>query len=375
MRSDHSIVHFRVAAFTLAELLVSTAVLGVLTVMLASVVSSTTSSWLTIRSKTDQFASARDAFEVMTRRVQHAALNTYLETKLPAPGEPPQTKPRYERRSELRFTSGPMTRFERDPAIKALPEGVLSRPSHAVFFAAPFGQNSDAANRLLTSTVNCFGYFIEVAAEDNALPDFLKESQPKRLQYRLLELRQPSENFSIYNLANPKAGQSPTDFSFLSESMRSPVENRPIRTVARNIVALILQPRLPKVEEDARVREGLTPWLVVPPDLSRDPKFGYAYDSEGKSSDAEINSYRQLPPVMQVTMVAIDSRSAKLLADRYDRDKRPPLSYEKLFEDVRKFDADLKEFETQLTNLKAAYRTYSTNVVMRGAKWSRNQVN
>ena len=110
-----------------------------------------------------------------------------------------------------------------------------------------------------------------------------------------------------------------------------------------------------------------------------------AYDSTKTNSDPEINPKNQLPPVVQVTMVAIDETSASQLAQRFPNSATLGLGMSSLFLSSAKLeddagtaapgDGDLAELEKQLVGLRAAYRVFTTNVTIRGAKWSKSQKN
>ena len=56
-------------AFTIVEMLVSTAILGLLMVLLLSTVDQTQRVWLRTSNKLSQFQAARTAFEAMTRNL------------------------------------------------------------------------------------------------------------------------------------------------------------------------------------------------------------------------------------------------------------------------------------------------------------------
>ena len=117
---------------------------------------------------------------------------------------------------------------------------------------------------------------------------------------------------------------------------------------------------------------------------------GYSYNSTVSVRDPILNSKNQLPPVVQIIMVAIDEPSAQRLQDQYDSDPRLGISYDPdpfsgrgLFENPSFLDdnpgtgqpGDISRLEKLLTSRKASYRVFATNVSIRGAKWSRSQTN
>src|SRR5688572_4390908 len=113
MRTQHR------SGFTLVELLVSTTVLTLIVMMLVQITDRTASMWRYTSGKIEQFSSARDGFEALTRQVGQATLNTYYDY-YDASGNPRTVanaatfRPdKYGRQSELRFIAGSMDRDNR----------------------------------------------------------------------------------------------------------------------------------------------------------------------------------------------------------------------------------------------------------------------
>lgn len=75
------------------------------------------------------------------------------------------------------------------------------------------------------------------------------------------------------------------------------------RAVAENVIALIVTPRLAKAEERS-LQTSATHSPLAP---------SYSYDSTGSNALAQLNPKSQLPPVVQLTMIAIDDKSAEKL--------------------------------------------------------------
>ncbi len=349
--------------FTLVEMLIATSLIVLLLLFLVAMTDSTAKTWKYASSKTEQFQEARIAFDAMTRRLSEATLNTYwdMEKQNNAPS-------RYIRKSELRFISGPMN---------TLVQGSSKYPTHGIFFQAPTGFVEDSVNKgALSNLLNTSGFFLEISNTDPNLPDFLKSEPgelnpvvPTRLRSRLMELREPSEKLSVY--------RNPTDRTWFTTTLTS--ANPPVRRLADNVVALVLLPKLTPQDELARVTKnpGAAP-------LVKD----YVYDSTAADPDPDINPKNQLPPVVQVTMVAIDEVSAARLAanNREVADLRGALGVDGFFADSTKLadqadgtPGDLTNFQTKLNGLKKAgdlkltHRVFTTNVSIRGAKWSRAQ--
>jgi uncharacterized protein (TIGR02599 family) len=377
--------------FTLVEMLIATSLIILLLLFLVTMTDSTAKTWKYASSKTEQFQEARIAFDAMTRRLSEATLNTYWDVEYQTTGTPPVTVPsRYIRKSELRFISGPMN---------TLVQGSSKYPTHGVFFQAPTGfVGNSVDNGSLTNLLNTSGFFLEISNTDPNLPPFLESASgdlnpvvPPRLRSRLMELREPSEKFSVYQVTQPEEKRDdervprPTIFRPLSGSLAwftttLTSANPPVRRLADNVVALIILPKLTPQDELARVTKnpGATP-------LAKGyvyDSYANVYDSDATTVDPDINPKNQLPPVVQVTMVAIDEVSAARIAaiSQTANQLRQNLKVDGFFADSTKLAdqvtgtaGDLTQFQAELNKLKLTHRVFTTNVSIRGAKWSRAQ--
>ncbi len=347
------------SGFTLVELLVSTALIALVALLLVTMTNSTASTWRYTTGRIEQFRGADTAFEAMTRRLSQATLNTYWDYDSP-------TKPtKYLRQSDLRFIAGGMT-VAGGGAKPLLTNSPVRRPTQGVFFQAPLGYVDDAANFSgLDNLLNTWGYYVEFRDEALARPAFVTQSP--RYRYRLMELMQPSNSLSIYQWTSPPI--RPTTpytakdwFSAaLPTSAVAPVATTPppppllVHALADNVIALVVLPKLSKKDETSTVKT-----------LSKN----YSYDSTSTNADADINPKSQLPPIVQVTLVAIDETSAARMANGLT----PPAldaSLDAIFLDSTKFDDDLKTLQKTLTDQRIGYRVFTSNVSIRGAKWSR----
>lgn len=348
--------------FTIVELMVSMAIISLLMIILVAMTSQVSATWRFTASKVEQFREARTAFETVTRRLSEATLNTYWDYQdVNRDGVPEK----YTRQSELRFLCGPMEKLAADGEV---------RPTHGVFFQAPLGvvDRSVAAGggdyRGLDSLLSTWGCFVEFGDDRESRPSFLTEAvAPLRYRYRLHEFIAPADKLTIYN----PAAQNLEWRGWFADGLGQ--SNRPVRVMAENIIAMVLLPKLSKTEEDERRKAGKAM-------LSED----FTYDStRSNSQDPEINPKNQLPPLVQVTLVAIDEPSALRLADRYGSDA-PNLIPSDLFQDARMLeddpssaepkDGDLAALEQKLIGEKITYRLFTANVIIRAAKWSRAQI-
>ena len=370
--------HRSAAGVTLVELAVSTAVLALLLLLLLSMVNQTDSVWRQTRGKIEQFREAREGFESMTRRLGQATLNTYWDY-VDADGNTRTAAnnltfvPRaYRRQSELRFISG--------PGLAGSETSAPPRPTHALFFQAPLGFTAPLDDTDTTYTqygglenlLNTWGYFIELGDDRALKPAFVQA--PDKTRFRLLELMQSSQAMELYGL-QVMAGGNPLYKGrewFLNPINSTPLAARPVHVLAENVIALVLLPRLAAGEKDPKGAAYRASDLAP----------SYLYDSTATRDIAALNPSHQLPPVVQVTMVAIDEASAQRLtaADHTALLK----AMEPLFKNAADYETDLKigpataaqpSLETLLVTRRINYRVFTTQIAIKGAKWSREQTN
>ncbi len=365
--------HSAPAGFTLIELLVSTAIIALLLLVLVAITESARKTWVTTTARVEEFRGARTGFEVITRRLSQATLNTYWDYfdasgNARSPASSASFVPaRYGRQSELRFISGPA-------ATLGLPTSTC--PTHAVFFQAPLGfvANTGAYARM-ENLLNTWGYCIQFGEDSAFRPSFIPlGTVPLRYRFRLMEMMEPSESLSLYREELNAGGNSfyTARTWYLTPFSASP---RPVRVVAENILALVL---LPKLAPDDQRAGNYSDGSLAP---------NYLYDSTGTNmstmADKNLNPRHQLPPVIQVTMVAVDEASFSRVQGRATT--MPSAWFSGLFtapgdtSDPAKpgLAKDLQTFQTTLQNTKPAlnYRVFSTNVSLKAAKWSREQAN
>lgn len=357
----------KMGGFTLVELMVSAGILSLLVLMLVTMTDQTSTIWKRTTGKAEQFREARSAFEAMTTRLAQATLNTYWAY------DNPTTPKQYERRSELRFISGPASELF---GAGATPE----RTTHGVFFQLPLGLSEKAKYEGFESLLGTCGYYLEYGDDKDLRPSFINESiVPVRYRYRLKELCQPAEENFIYKKTS---GVGTARIKYSGKEWFQDIFNTtpPVHVIAENVIALIITPRLSKTDEEEVRKDSSNPspdWSPLAPD--------YLFDSSPTSTgsdrykDGRLNPIHQLPPLLQVTMVAID----ELAAQRMDLgpSSADPFELHGKFKQSANYSEDLLEsgsdhsLEALLIKKGLNYRIFSTNVVIRGAKWSREQTN
>ena len=371
--------HDRRWAFTLVELLVAMAVVSLMMVFLVTITSQTSKLWSYCRERSNQFAAARMAFGSLTRNVSQATLNAYWDF-VDASGNAHTNSSfipaSYRRQSELRFISG--------GGLAGDAASSPSRPTHSIFFQAPLGFTAAAGFQGLDSLLNTCGYYIEFNSNGSEgldlKPPFVKS--PSRYRFRLMELIQPSESMTLYNYtaANPVLrSQDPNGMKWFQDAM-SASPRPPAHVLAENIVALVIIPKLSPAEE-----LGLNP---PPPTVGSALSPTYSYDStadyNGPSAPSAANAAAlspksQLPPLVQITMVAVEEASFS----RYlgtSTSIPGSLRFDGLFTTVGDltdsskpgFARDLNTVVEALGSAKIDYRVFTTVVSIKGAKWSRN---
>jgi uncharacterized protein (TIGR02599 family) len=397
-------------AFTLVELLVSMAILMILLGIMVTITNQTSRTWRYASSKIEQFRDARTAFETITRRLSQATLNTYWDYVYNTANPPAPIA--YTRQSDLNFVCGSLENAA--GSGKALLSGVMFppgpsgitpiHPGHGVFFQAPLGYVAPAnatdpsytSLRGLDNLLNTWGYYVEVNDDQGAgsrpsiFPDIM--SPPLRVRSRLMELMQPANDAnkpSIYQwtlpwLSTSAPNASPIPFTWFTDLMSGSSSPRYYHVLAENVIALFILPKLSK-EDQAAIPSG-----AVNPDSALAPNYYYNSETSGQSAVAPIlNSKNQLPPILQVTMVAIDEPSAQMAmpnAARATTFIETTLNLSTLFTDATKYASDLQanppppavvnpnSLEALLIANKVNYRIFTTNVSIRSAKWSQAQV-
>lgn len=323
--------------------MVSLVVLVIVSLILVQITNSTASTWRNTNAKIEQFRSAGDAFEELSRRISQATLNTFWDYDNIA------NHKRYMRRADLRFITG-------QSADLISSSGGASHPTQCIFFQAPLGFVVDRQNfGGLENLLNTWGYYIEFDKEQRpAFLDGISNKPKQRYRYRLMEMMQPSEELGIYSYTSglPSSAPQYTGKEWFTDSLST--ANPPVRALAENVIAMIIIPKLSQKEDPTGIK--LAP--------------NYAYDSSPHTTSGKQDySENQLPPVVQITLVAIDETSA----NRITNGASPPAfggTLNTLFKTAANYDADMKTLQDTLSNDKINFRVFTTNVIIRGAKWS-----
>lgn len=316
------------SGFTILELLVAIAVLGMLLAILISLLNATSSLTQQATQKISAFQGARRAFQIIGSVVSQATLNSYWDY------DDPLLPRRYIRKSQLHFLVGP-TGQDSFPGT--------SGTGQAILFQAPLGQTLEAADYGgMEDLLNAGAFYILYGPEESLpAPPFPTPSN-NRYRYRLMQAVQPTEKLEVYSGTTGSAWVEK-----IAQDLSAPI--------ADNIILLVAWPRLsPKEDEEGEM-------------LSKD----YHYDSrENALDDPQPVTAHQLPPTVQFLMVAIDEASAA----RHCVDATPPAKIaglaSGLFQNSNEtfFASDLEELRKRLVDSGLKYRVFTSTVPIRESK-------
>ena len=332
----------RRAAFSLIELLISLAVLSVLVVLAASLIGSIQDVWKRSSARTEQFRSARQALETVSARLSQATLNPYWVVQTNASGVPV----RYERQSDLRFLAGPAI----STIGSTLGNGTIV-PGSAVFFQAPTGYFSNSIDSSLNAAMNTWGYYVEYGP-DSSRPPFISTSIiPTKNRFRLVEFIDPSDGLTVFSKTSGNSAYNGKDW------FTDPLATAGTRRVlADNIVAFVALPRLSSTEDSAGT--ALSPT--------------YIYDTTTSNATPKLNPKHQLPPIVDIAVVAISETTANRITWG---SSCPDFGTSTLFQNAADMDADLETLRTNIEKMNLSARVFRTSVPISAARWSTEQKN
>lgn len=334
----------RAEGFTLLEVLTATTILAIILVLVYSVLNHSIGVWRRANANIDAFQNARAVFDIMTTRLSQATLNTYWDyydashTAFRDAANTANFVPKYYgRQADLHFISG-----QAKSLIPTPPPGYASLATQAVFFTAPTGLTADKNYQPLPELLSACGFFVAFGGDSTSRPSIL--TAPATYRWRLMELTAPVESAGIY-----KTGST--------SWFTGPIQDGEVRPIAENIIALVIWPRLAPLSDPAGTS--------IAPD--------YAYDTrtaESWSGSRQPVQTNQLPPTVQVTMVAIDEGSAA----RLQSGGTPPgvitTALAGRFQKASQYEQDLADLESALTDNRITYRVFTSTVTLTESQWS-----
>lgn len=351
----------RARGFSLLELIVAVAILSVMLVLVSGMVSFFLSISASNRSVTSGEQAARESVGYLTHRLSRATLNNYFDYvnasgQFRSPGNAATFEPDdFRLSSDLHFICG--------PASDVLGRPSASYPGSAVLFQASFGEMAANSNHL-NGLLNACGFFVEFS-RDTGRPSFLDGFVPDEpYRYRLVEVVEPAESFSVFASTKPIAEVPGYDRTWVDNLLSS---RRVV--VADNVILLLVLPKLSEAMEITLTGGSDADYLA--------PEF--LYDSrawEMGSSNALLSerSFNALPPSLEVVLVTISEQAAQ----RLDSGSTPPLSdaFAGLFADSSVLhpkvgdEGDLVRFENRLRDRRVDYRVSRFEVPIQAARWT-----
>lgn len=374
--------------FSILELLIASVVFVIIVGVVLNFTDQTSKIWRGATAKIQAFQEGRAGFDAMTRNLAQAMLNTYYDyynsdnvarSSLKSASSRASFVPvKYDRMSDLHFVAG-----QAQTLLAGCNPPIVTQ-TQAVFFQAPKGYVVSDTLQGLDNALNATGYFLQFDNGSSTVPDFIKNSAgyKDRYRWRMMEVTQGAENLAVYD---PSKGAGEKNDWFVDHVSTES------RVIAENVIALVLLPKLPDRQDqsgialapnynfNSRVQLGASgdsEWAGAEPPFPADA-FS-ATGPDGKS--VSMTRHHQLPPVIKAVMVVIDEASAARLQG--SSTTVPPavdLSGTGLFTDASKFDEDLQAVENICNAIpgnvtgntqKLNYRVFSTDIIMRQAKWS-----
>lgn len=338
----------RSKAFSLIELMVAMGILSVLMLMLTIMLDQVQKSWTYSESRISQFREARVAFDLITKNLGQASLNTYFDLR---DEDGDGLMDQYYRTSEMQFLVAEASTIDNSSEQQMI--------GHAVFFQAPLGFSTEYRN--LNNLFNGRGYFVGFGSDETFRPSFVRSDL--RYRYRLFEFRPPAElNEMFADGGEERDAGEPQEFTnWFRQSMNlAPNDSFDdhLNPLADNIVTLVVSPRDSLISGSNRN------------DTSSSIAPNYIYDSNDDQEGFE--SFRQqVPPLVRLTMVAIDEESAlRLAAD--NGDSMPEVVPPGLFGSTARYNEDIAELTDYLNEKRINHKIFSSMVMLRNSKWSDN---
>ncbi len=362
-------------------------ILAILLVIVSSVISKAQQTWTYASNRTTQFREARTAFDLVTRYLSQATLNTYwdydtggMQTQIQTEVSGTYTAPnRYRRQSELQFICDQAKTLITSTDADSGAGNDKKLPFHAVFFQALLGVTDDPTHATFQNLLTGRGYFVQFSDDKSFRPPFVTQD---RWRYRLMEYAPSTESNQIYITYKKKtvdgigkmsdwfkdAGTPIKSIGEIAATGGANAQHGFTRPVAENIIALVIAPKASRHPVKDASGNTKDPYWIAP---------NYHYDSTAPDSTTKTvkspqGSEHLLPPLMDVIMIALDESSAQRLA--YTSGVEPPLD----LTSVAKFDkasddgikSDLGAIEAKLLAQKLNYRVFSATIEIRGSRWS-----
>jgi uncharacterized protein (TIGR02599 family) len=289
------------AGFTLIEIMLAAVITVVLVGILLQITTLASTTVTLSTQKLSAFATARTAFDTITKNLSQATLNTYLDY-YDANG-----LRRTDTNSDINNVGGatfvPVS-FGRASDLQFVIQTNQSKSYYGqeVYFQAPRSYSTDASIQSVQGLLNACGYYVQFGDSHLFQPGVVTAA---KYRYRLMQGLEPTENLKVFTATAVSGTGSTTDSSstwltnIQNGSGKGSIDVTPI---ADNVIALVAWPRL-SVNNDA------TGYQLLP------ASHAFSYDSQANVAPSTTSPYYQnatadqLPPDVEVTMVVLDEAS------------------------------------------------------------------
>ena len=343
------------AGFSLIEMLTAMTILSVLMLLMTTLLDQVQRSWTFGENRISQFREARVAFDLMTKNMSQSSMNTYWDYEF---DDDTNEIKKYRKRTELHFYS-----TEAEKIASRL--GLSGRTSgHAVFFQAPLGYSVKYRN--LNNLFNGRGYLVVHGSDAAFRPSFVDVD---RYRFRLMEFRPPAEFNQVFQDAIDELGDGNSGEQKFEDWWNQGLTavgggkfEDHLNPLAENIILLVATPM------DSISSQG---------DDRYDTSSTIAPEYEFNSNEPVSQEFgQQVPPLIKVTMVAIDESTAVRLTEE-NGPAMPQIIPPNLFKRVNEFNSDVGKLieyfnehnrdSNQYSRIN--YRVFSTVVMLRASKW------
>jgi uncharacterized protein (TIGR02599 family) len=333
--------------FSLIELMVAMGILSVLMLMLTALLDQVQRSWRFSESRISQFREARVAFDVITKNIGQASLNTYWDLR---DDDNDGIFDGYYRTSELHFITMPASQLGGSQTQQPV--------GQAIFFQAPLGFSTEFRN--LNNLFNGRGYFVAFGSDREFKPNFVQSTA--RFRYRLMEFRPPAESNQVFQDGQEERSKNqPQVFTKWFKQAMSVGQGsfeKHLNPLAENILTLIISPRDSLGVGSTNRNETYS--QIAP---------AYSLDSNDDSDEFK-NYSQQVPPLVRVTMVAIDETAAV----RFENGSSPPGELSNalngLFTNTNNYAQDVQKAADALNQMGVSHKIFSSLVMLRSSQWS-----
>jgi len=357
-----------VRAFTLIEVLTAMVILALIASLILSIMSHTTQAMRMLNDRVESLQAVREAYDALTRQLSQATLNTYFDyydasravrTSTNASTFVPNV---YGRMSDLHFLSGNGL----VPAWDAV--------TQSVFFQTPMGYTSGSNYGTNGSLLNACGFFVAYTSDASERPAALAQAEGGRVKghyrFRLFRMLQPAESLKVYTDTDPSKQKLWFQMPLQSSaSDSSSAQQNGIHPLADNVLALIIWPRFSPAQE--------TPASpILAPSYNYDSRNPWTAGTQAgwSANTSQPAQMHQLPPLLDVTMVAIDESSANRLLEGKTTSAEAlsalGISLSGKFLDPRNLESELSELQSQLSAKGVKCRIFRKTIPLRSSKWS-----